>query len=100
MITDYITHEEAVIQHFVEDPDFADFYLQAVKADGDADEIAEVQSWYNEAQARKHASAPNISYWTEVAKNAKLAVRDGKNLAEILSALNDAVLIVKGAMTV
>ena len=59
MITSAITHDEAVIQHFVEDPELADLYLQTVLKDGDAAEIAEVQSWYNEAQSRKRAQACN-----------------------------------------
>ena len=52
MITDYITHDEAVIQHFIEDPELAELYLQTVLQDGDTDEIAEVQAWYDEAKAR------------------------------------------------
>lgn len=61
MITSSISHDEAVIQHFIEDPELADLYLQTVLKDGDADEIAEVQSWYNEAQSRKREQACNRS---------------------------------------
>ena len=49
----YISHDEAMIQNFIEEPDYADFYLDSVLADGDTDEIALVQSWYDEAKARR-----------------------------------------------
>ena len=52
MITDYVAHDEAVIRHFIEDPELAELYLQTVLQDGDTDEIAEVQAWYDEAKAR------------------------------------------------
>ncbi len=49
----YITHDEAMIQSFVEDPDFADFFLKDIIADGDLDEICEVKGWLDEAKARR-----------------------------------------------
>ena len=39
-----------------------------------------------------------MDYWNGVTNNAKLAVRDGHNLRQILSRLNDAVGIVKAAI--
>ena len=48
----YISHDEAMIQNFINEPDYADFLLDEVMKDGDADEIALVQSWYDEANAR------------------------------------------------
>jgi len=47
-----IDHDESVIRHFVEDPSYANLYLQTVLADGDTEEIEEVKGWINEARAR------------------------------------------------
>ncbi len=63
----YVEHNEAVIRHFVKDPEFATLYLQTVLADGDEEEITEVQEWYDEAQARRNKTAPKISRWSNVA---------------------------------
>ncbi|MBQ4470238.1 MAG: hypothetical protein IJR35_12045 [Synergistaceae bacterium] len=48
----YVTHDEAMIKSFVRDPEFADYYLETVLAEGDPEEIAGVQSWYNEAKSQ------------------------------------------------
>lgn len=48
----YVTHDEAVIRHFMEDPEFAKSYLREVLADGDPEEISEVKGWIDEARAR------------------------------------------------
>ena len=48
-----ISHEEATIRSFVCDPEFAEFYLKEVIADGDMDEIREAKSWVEEARARR-----------------------------------------------
>ena len=48
----YVTHDEAMIKSFVRDPEFADYYLETVLTEGDPEEIAGVQSWYNEAKMR------------------------------------------------
>ena len=48
----YITHDEAMIRNFMEEPEYADFLLSEVLADGDADEISLIQSWYDEARLR------------------------------------------------
>ena len=53
-----ISHDEATIRSFMRDPEFAEYYLNAVLEDGDADEIAQVQAWYDEAKARMNAEAP------------------------------------------
>ena len=53
MIISTISHEEATIRHFMEDPEYANFYLEEVISDGDTDEIEEVKGWINEARARK-----------------------------------------------
>lgn len=49
----YITHDEAMIQNFVEDPDYAAFYLKEVMSDGDINEIRAAQAWVDEARARR-----------------------------------------------
>ena len=54
MIIDHITHDEATIRSFIRDPEYADYYLQAVIADGDSEKIAETQAWYNEAKLRAY----------------------------------------------
>ena len=41
-----------MIKSFVRDPEFADYYLETVLAEGDPEEIAGVQSWYNEAKSQ------------------------------------------------
>ena len=47
-----ISHDEAMIRNFIEEPDYADFFLSEVLSDGDDDEIALVQGWYDEARLR------------------------------------------------
>ena len=89
-----ITHEEATIRSFMRDPEFAAYYLQAVIADGDTEEISEVQSWYDEAQKRIQAQ----TYWDGVLDNARDAVKKGQNLSEIYSRLVEAANTVKAAM--
>ena len=48
----YDTLDDVMIRQFINDPEFADFHLSEVLKNGDPDEIAEVQYWYNEAKAR------------------------------------------------
>ena len=48
-----IRHDEAMIRHFAEDPEFAELYISAVESDGDEREINIVRSWYKEAERRK-----------------------------------------------
>ena len=48
----YVSHDETMIQNFMNEPDYADFLLNEVIKDGDSDEIALVQNWYDEAKAR------------------------------------------------
>ena len=52
-----IDHDEATIRSFVRNPDFAEFYLKEVIADGDMDEIREVKGWLDEARARSARQA-------------------------------------------
>ena len=60
----YVEHNEAVIRHFVKDHEFAKLYLQTVREDGDEEEIAEVQAWYDEAEKRRSKIKPR---WANVA---------------------------------
>ena len=46
------SHEEAVIEHFIKDPEYADELLNDVLADGDEYEITRFQYLYDEAKAR------------------------------------------------
>ncbi len=48
----YITHEEAMIRHFMEDPEFAEYYLEQVIADGNIYEINRVRRRIDEAKSR------------------------------------------------
>lgn len=57
MIISTVSHDEATIRHFIEDPAYAEFYRQAVLADGDLEEIREVEGWIAEAKARAYAAA-------------------------------------------
>ena len=52
MITSHITHDEAMINNFINEPDYADFYLSEVLKDGDDYEIQRVRYWYDEAKTR------------------------------------------------
>ena len=52
MIISTISHEEATIRHFMEDPGYANLYFHTVLSDGDAEEIREVRGWIDEARAR------------------------------------------------
>lgn len=94
MITDYITHDEATIQSFMRDPEFADYYLQTVIHDGDAEEISEVQKWYNEAKARKTAA----DYWKNLISNAEITAKSGYNLENTINLVSKALLILKAAI--
>ena len=94
MKVDYITHEEAVIQHFIEDPEFANLYLQAVLTDGDAEEISEVQNWYDEAKSR----AASTGYWGSLIDNAERTARSGQDLSTLIALLTRALGILKAAV--
>ena len=90
----FIKHEEAIIQHFVEDTEFADLYLQAALDDGDEKEIQEVQYWYDEAKRR----AASSSYWSSLIENAERTARDGQNIDTVISLVTRALGILKSAV--
>ena len=52
-----ISHEEAMIRRFMEDPEFAEFYLKEVMADGSLNEIRRTQRRVEEAKARREKHA-------------------------------------------
>ena len=90
-----ITHDEATIRSFIRDPEYADFYLQTVIADGDPDEIAETQAWYDEAKNR----IKEARYWDSLAQNAEITVQRGYNIENALASINKALGILKAATT-
>ena len=94
MTTGYVTHDEAMIKNFINEPDYANFYLSEVLKDGDDYEIQRVRYWYDEAQKRIQAQ----TYWDGVLDNARNAVKKGQNLSEIYSRLVEAANTVKAAM--
>ena len=94
MITDHITHDEAMIKDFIEHPDYAEELLQAVKTDGDDYEIQHVQGWYDEAKARTQ----KLGYWGNVVDNAEKTVQEGKNLEVIIALMTRALGILKAAV--
>ena len=52
MSTGYITQDESMIRVFLEDQDFAEYFLNEVEKDGDEYELLTVQRWYDEAKTR------------------------------------------------
>ena len=54
MITGSIPHEEAVIQHFIEDPELAQIMLQEAIDEGDINEARKIQRRINEAKSRTY----------------------------------------------
>ena len=61
MITSYITHDEAMIKSFMEDPEYAEELLKDVLTDGNDYEIQRVQSWYDEAKARTYRTVRELA---------------------------------------
>ena len=57
MKTDSIRHDEAMIRHFIDDPEFAEIYLEEVLRDGGEREIRIVRDWYEEARRRTYLSS-------------------------------------------
>lgn len=57
MSASYITQDESMIRVFMEDPEFAEYFLSEIERDGDEYEILSVTNWYNEAKSRLLAKA-------------------------------------------
>ena len=94
MAVDTISHDEATIRSFMRDPEYANYYLQTVLADGDAEEIRKVQDWYDEAKSR----TATMGYWGSLVDNAEKAARDGKNLETVIGLVSHALDILKAAV--
>ena len=85
MITGCVTHEEATINRFIKNPEYAAYLISEVKKDGNEDEIAYFQHLYDEAKARLQKGALNRN-------NAqKIAAQDGHNLSKFLSPFDETV---------
>ena len=52
MIISTISNDEATIQSFMRDPEFAEYLLREIIADGDIEEIREFKGLIGEAKAR------------------------------------------------
>ncbi len=98
MSVGYVTHDETMIEIFMEEPEYANELLNDVLVDGDDYEIQRVQSWINEAKARSQNAVLEMNYWDTLNEHAKVAVKNGLNLRQILTRLNEAVSTVKSAM--
>ena len=80
MITDYITHDEAMINNFIENPDYANELLNAILNDGDEYEIQCVRTWYNEAKRR----IQETNYWkNDINKNMKIIISSVKEVLNV-----------------
>ena len=89
----FVTHEEAVIQHFVEDPELAEIMLQDALAEGDNTEVEKIQRRIKEAKKR----AASMNYWSSLLDNAEQTARDGNNLEAVIGLLTRALGILKDA---
>ena len=89
-----VSHEEAMIGSFMRDPEFADYYLQAVLADGDEEEIREVQAWREEALSRTQG----MEYWDDIIENAEKTAKNGWQVDRAISLLDKARAILKAAV--
>ena len=85
-----ISHDEATIRSFVRDPEYADYYLKSVIADGDEDEIRNVQAWYDEAKSR--------AYWNALIQNAENTAKNGKNIQDVIQTVKEALNILVAAV--
>ena len=79
MVTGYVTHDEAMIKSFMEDPLYADELLADVLNDGSDYEIQRIQSWYDEAQKRLRKATAEKSYWYKLTENVKHRVNNCVN---------------------
>ena len=89
-----VSHEEAMIRSFMRDPEFAEYYLQAVLADGDEEEIREVQAWREEALS----PARSMEYWDGLVLNAEKTAKSGQNIVAVIKRVSEALSILKAAV--
>ena len=90
MITGSIPHEEAVIQHFIEDPELAQIMLQEAIDEGDINEARKIQRRINEAKSR--------TYWAALLSNAEDTAHNSRNLEPIIAQVSKALAILKAAV--
>lgn len=89
-----VSHDEAMIGSFSRDPDFAAYYLNAVLADGDDDEIRDTQAWFDEAKSR----STNSNYWNAILGHAQETANSGQNIANVVALVSQALDILKSAV--
>lgn len=94
MITDYVEHEEATIQSYIRDPEFAEYSLRETINEGDINESRKIQRRINEAKARTQ----KLGYWQNVVDNAEKTAQEGKNLEVIIALMTRALGILKAAV--
>ena len=89
-----VTHDEATIKSFIRDPEYADYYLNAVIADGDTNEIAQVKAWYDEAKIRSASTA----YWDGIPAHAQETASSGYGIKTAIAKLSEALNILNAAL--
>ena len=67
MSVGYVTHDETMIETFMEDPEYAEHLLEEVMKDGDEKEIAYFQNLCNEAKKRREKTTSKNPRWAKVA---------------------------------
>ena len=90
MVTGSVTHEEAVIQHFIEDPELAQIMLQEAIDEGDINEARKIQRRINEAKSR--------AYWATLLSHAEETAHNSNNLEPIIALMTRALDILKATV--
>ena len=90
MITGCISHDEAMIAHFIEDPELAQVMLQDAINEGDISEIRLIQKRINEAKSR--------SYWNALIQNAENTAKNGNNIQNVIQTVKKALNILSAAV--
>lgn len=90
MITGSIPHEEAVIQHFIEDPELAQIMLQEAIDEGDINETRKIQRRINEAKSR--------TYWAAILSHAEETAHNSNNIEAVIALVSKALGILKAAV--
>ena len=90
MITGSVTHEEAVAQHFIEDPKLAQIMFQGAIEESDLNEARKIQRRINEAKSR--------AYWATLLSHAEETAHNSNNLEPIIALMTRALDILKAAV--
>ena len=93
-----ISHDEAMIQHLMLDPDLADIMLDDAINDGDMSEVRAVQRRIEEAKVRTRQNPPSSFYWQDVTDNAQETARTGYKLNEAIAQVSKALRILQAAV--